>query len=1109
MDTTGALITGTTMRTRTQTILFCDVVASTQHLTGVGDRPDAFRHALFGVMRKAVTAHHGEEVKSLGDGLMVVFDSTVEGVAAAVAMQQAVWRFRPLGQAGRLGVRVGLSVGEVSCEQGDYFGVAVVEAARLCAAASGGQILATRFVRALAGQRSEQPFEDLGTMSLRGLPDPVETTEVRWSPAAELTLPAALAAAGAGPFVGRQAGLATMAGALERAAKGERRTLVVAGEPGIGKSRLVATGAAAAHAAGTNVVYGRCDRDIGVAYQPFAEALRHYVRGCHPATLTAHVAAHGGELGRLVPELHRRLPSAPAPAMGDPEGDRLRLFEAVDSLLGLASIEAPMVVVLDDLHWADRPSLLLLGHLARSLEPSSTLLVATYRDTDLERTSALTATLADLSRYAGVERIRLQGLEGSEVRELLVKAAGHGLDERALGVAHRVHAETGGNPFFVAEVLRHLVETQAVYQRDGSWRSDLAPEQLGIPDSVVDVVRGRLSRLSTAANRVLAVASVVGVEFGAELLERSGLAGPASEVVDGLDEALRAELIVETAHAGARRYTFAHAIVRQAISGDLTSARLSLLHEAVGRAIEALPGSDDHVRVVALAHHFAEAASIGHWDKAADYALAAAHEAMGQVAHEEAALLLERGLSALAEAERPDPARQCDLLLALGQVRVRALDLAGIRDATVEAAEIARTIGSPERLAEAAYWYSARCVAGERDEVGIAMGEEALAGMVEAAPAARARALAVLAQLRSFAGDNAVGDTLSREALELASASGDPVARALAMNARYHSLWGSERVTEQLALGEQLLSCPVVMPSGWLASVDARRLVALARLALGDLAGFAEGTVELERLGDELKSCYFLSLASLWKTCHALVEGRFADVMANVEATKALIGDDRNFNNGVVAQLFYLSFEQGTLAEPQPTVVDVVEETPGLVAFRAAVALTYLEVGDRHRAQVILDAMALDGFAAVPRDLVWPGAVSLLCEVCAGLGDAKVAEVLYRLFRNHAGLLVVTANGLHCPGPVDRYLGMLAATAGRGGDAEAHYQSALELEGRMQAPPLEARTRLWYGRLLVERDGYEAADDMLGRACQIAEQLGMRSVIRQVEELLQARSSRV
>lgn len=1099
------------MRTRTQTILFSDVVASTQHLSETGDRPDAFRHAFFAVMRKAVTAHHGKEVKSLGDGLMVVFDSTVDGVAAAVAMQQAVWRHRPLGNAVPLRVRVGLSVGEVSCEHDDYFGVAVVEAARLCAAAGAGQILASGLVRALACRRSEHAFEDLGPMSLRGLPDPVETTEVHWTPEAELALPSALVAAGSGPFVGRQAGLATFATARERAVRGERRTLMVAGEPGIGKTRLVATAAAAAHAAGTTVVYGRCDRDLGVAYQPFAEALRHYVRGCHPDTLAAHVAAHGGELGRLVPELHQRLASAPAPAVGDPEGARLRLFEAVDSLLALASREAPMLVVIDDLHWADQPTLLLLAHLARSLEPSATLFVATYRDTDIDRTSALTDTLADLSRCSGVDRIRLRGLDGTEVRELLVRTAGRELDSQALGVANRVHAETRGNPFFVAEVLRHLVETRAVYQRDGAWRSDLAPDELGIPDSVLDVVRGRLSRLSAAANRVLAVASVVGADFSAELLERSGCAGPAAEVVDGLDEALRAELI-ESDHAGARGYTFAHAIVRQAISRDLTIARLRLLHEAVGTAIEAMPGSDNHQRIVALAHHFAEAAPNGHWAKAADYALAAAHDAIGQVALEEAASLLERGLRALETAERPDLARQCDLLLALSQVRVRALDLPGIHDATVAAARVARAMGSPERLAEAAYWYSARCVAGERDEVGIAMGEEALAGMGEAAPVARARALAVLAQLRSFAGDSAIGDTLSREALVLARDSCDPVAAALAMNARYHSLWGSERVAEQLALGEQLLECQVVMPSGWLASVDARRLVALARLALGDLAGFAEDTAELERLGGELKSRYFLSLASLWKTCSALVEGRLTDVMANVRTTKRLIGEDRNFNNGVVAQLFYLSFEQGTLAELQATVVDVVEATPGLVAFRAALALSSLEVGDRDRAQEILDAMSAHGCAAVPRDLVWPGAMSLLCEVCAGLGDARVADVLYRLFRSHAGLLVVTANALHCPGPVDRYLGMLAATAGRHGDAEAHYRAALELERRMQAPPLEARTRLWYARMLIdrgERGDHHAADAMLERAVQIAQDLGMRRILHQADHLSKLRPSRV
>lgn len=1091
------------MKTSTETILFSDVVSSTRYLWQLGDG-DVVRQMVLRVMRQAAADHGGREVKSLGDGLMVVFGSAVDGVEAAVAMQQGVGRLRPVADH-PVRVRVGMSIGEVTCEDDDYFGLPVVEAARLCEVAEGGQILVSDLVRILVGSRTTHTFEHHGSMELRGLPGPLETTELRWSPAAEMALPAPLTTSSRSLFVGREAAVAALAAAADEAARGQRRTVLVTGEPGIGKTRLVAEAAVAAQRGGCTVLYGRCDAELGVAYQPFAEALRHYLRNCRPELLAAHVASYGAELGHLGPELRQRLPGGPLPPGGEPEGDRLRLFEAVDGLLTLASSQTPLMVVLDDLHWADRASLLLLRHVVRSEAPAATLVVATYRDTDVDREHPLTSTLAELRRCPGVERLHLGGLDGPEIAALLAKAAGHDLDENGYAFAGRVHAETRGNPYFATEILRHLVETRAVYQQEGTWRSDVDLDQLGLPDSVRDVVGGRLCRLSDAAYQVLVAAAVIGSRFVPGLLQRTGTTGSTDAVVQGLDEALRAQLVVESEQPTPGGYAFAHDIVRQTIYGQLSSARRHQLHRQVALAIEQLKGEDDPRSVAALAHHFAEAAPIGEWAKAGDYALAAARHALGQMAHEEAALVLERGLRALDTAPRVDLERRCDLLLTLSEVRVRALDFSGTRDVSLTAAGVARAIGSPERLAEAAYWYSARCVAGERDEVGIAMGEEALAGMGSSPPASRARALAVLAQVRSFAGDNELAETLSREALDLARQTGDENALALALYARYHSLWGSPRIAEQLAIAGQLLACPVAMPSGWLASVDAHRLLTLARLALGDLAGFREGTADVERIGTELKSRYFLTLASLWGTCRALMEGRFADGEILLKKTGALAGDDRNFRNGLAAQVFYLSFEQGRLDHMEPLVSEVCRNTPGLIAFRAALALTFLEVGQHERARSVFEELAGDGFAHVPRDLVWPGCVALLSEVCAGLGDAHHADVLYRLFAEHSGLLVVTANGLHCPGAADRYLAMLAATAGRAERAEPHFRAALELEEGIGALPLAARTRLWYARMLLERDDggdRKEATELLSAAAATARPLGMNAIAEQAGALL-------
>ena len=266
------------MSSSTVTILFSDVVASTELLGDVGERPDETRRRLFAALRKAVTNHGGEEVKSLGDGLMVAFTSVVDAVRCAVAMQQAVFRLRPPAGGERAQLRVGLSVGEATREDDDYFGTPVVEASRLCAAAAPGQILVSDVVRLLAGTRAEHPFEPVGSLQLKGLPEPVAVSHVRWSHGAELALPAPLAALGRGPFVGRQDLLAALEAARRRAAAGERRVVVLAGESGIGKTRLVAAAVAAAHADESIELNGRCYHGICVSLHPIAEILRHDFR---------------------------------------------------------------------------------------------------------------------------------------------------------------------------------------------------------------------------------------------------------------------------------------------------------------------------------------------------------------------------------------------------------------------------------------------------------------------------------------------------------------------------------------------------------------------------------------------------------------------------------------------------------------------------------------------------------------------------------------------------------------------------------------------------------------------------------------------------------------
>jgi AAA ATPase-like protein len=356
-------------------------------------------------------------VKGLGDGIMATFAGAADAVDAAVAIQRAFDRHnRSASPASRLDARVGISSGDVSFEDGDCFGAPVVEAARLCQAANGGQILVSQVVRLLVGSQAGYRFSGVGSLDLKGLPGPVDASEVAWAPEVGLSipLPAAIERAAAFRFVGRRTELERLAGAWKKALSGRRTVVLVGGEPGIGKTRLMAETAQAVHPQGGVVLYGRCDEEPGLPYQPFAEALGRYVAACPAADLLDQLGPLGGEVTRLVPGLPSRVPGLDEPLRAEPETERYRLLEAVRDFMQGISQSAPVLLLLDDLHWAGKPTLLLLRHLLRAGEGDRLLVVATYRDSDVPRASPLAQTLADLRREADVERLSLRGLDEGE-----------------------------------------------------------------------------------------------------------------------------------------------------------------------------------------------------------------------------------------------------------------------------------------------------------------------------------------------------------------------------------------------------------------------------------------------------------------------------------------------------------------------------------------------------------------------------------------------------------------------------------------------------------------------------------------------------------------------
>ncbi|MCZ7529751.1 MAG: AAA family ATPase [Acidimicrobiia bacterium] len=648
--------------TSTASVLFTDLVGSTELRSRLGEEAaDDLRREHDAVVTAAIEAPDGRVVKSTGDGLMAVFDSAADAVAAAIAAQQ---RVTALGAdlPEPIVIRVGVSVGDVSFDGDDCFGTTVNEAARLCDAAQGGQVLVADLVRALTRGRGGHRFESVGTLELKGLPDPVEACTVGWDPLPSadvddlVPFPPALVPSNRGTYVGRPDVRAALRDLwTDTKVEGPRSGLLV-GEPGIGKTRTAYEIAMEARESGAVVLFGRCDDELQVPYQPFVEALDWQTE--HAPELP--LGRLPGELTRLVPDLATRRTGLEPPVASDPRTEEHRLFEAVASWIVATAEQAGLVLVVDDIHWATKPTLLMLMHAVRQaagLEGVRLLVIGTYRDTDVDRAHPLSAVLGDLQRIEGVRRIPVDPLDVDEVIELVEQAAGHPLDDVTRGVAARAHAETEGNPFFVGEVLRHLIERGAVRFVDGRWVVP-DPDQIDVPEGVRDVIGQRLSRLSDVTNEVLRSASVVGREFDLDLVgELAGI--DEDPLLDAIDDATRARLVEEV---DADRYRFAHALVRTSLYDELSASRRRRMHRRVTDLLAKRTPDD----LAALAFHAVEAGPRGgDLSDAIAYVLAAADQAREARALGQAENLYRKAIELLEE-DDAEPLDRRSLVARLG-----------------------------------------------------------------------------------------------------------------------------------------------------------------------------------------------------------------------------------------------------------------------------------------------------------------------------------------------------------------------------------------------------------------------------------------------------------
>jgi tetratricopeptide (TPR) repeat protein len=889
-----------------------------------------------------------------------------------------------------------------------------------------------------------------------------------------------------GVFVGRERELETLRAGFDRAMSGRGQVLLLVGEPGIGKTRLAEELGTYATLRGAQVLWGRCYEWEGApAYWPWVQLIRGYVYERDPQTLRSELGAGAAAIAQVVSEIRERLPDLASPPELAPEQARFRFFDSIAVFLRNAAARQPLVLMLDDLHWADKPSLLLLEFLAREATGARLLLLATYRDVEVGRQHPLSQTLAQLSRDRQSERVLLRGLAEQDVARYIALTAGVEPPDQ---LARAVQRETEGNPFFVAEVVRLLVaEGRLAGAPTGrAW-------SVSIPESVREVVGLRLSRLSEACNQTLAVASVIGREFRLATLE--GVTGqPADQVLELLEEAMRARLLDEQDALG--HYRFSHALVRETLYGELSTARRVRLHRQVAEAIETLQAARLSRYLGELAHHYFEAAAGGDVEKGIHYAVAAGEAALANLGYEEAISHYERALQLLDMRGAGEDERRCEILLALADAQARAGNWIVADETFQRAAALARAVGRRDLLARAALGSEEYALITPTDDAWAVLLDAALDGMTTGDSPTRVRLLARLAVALTHDATAAERRrVLSDEAIAMARRLDDPSTLAFALLAHYVVLWMSQTVAQRLATLDEAIRLTYVAEDWQLALWGhVLRINALLQAGRTDDAELDQRA--FATLAERLRQPADLSVAERLRGYLAFIRGDLATYEQLVGAPGLL----DPANEMLYFRFIRLRVEQGRLHEMEERIAAFAGSTARHSfwrppVFRSALVLTHAYLQRRADAERGLEHLAANDFGFLDDGGPWYlSNVAFLSEAVWLLGAATHAARLYGRLLPFADqcIAIMGANGWH--GSVSLYLGYLATTLGRWDDAERHYANALAMHEGMGARPFAAHTRFAWADMLVPRDGpgdRERALELNAQALAAAEEMGL------------------
>jgi DNA-binding SARP family transcriptional activator len=879
------------------------------------------------------------------------------------------------------------------------------------------------------------------------------------APAVRAPLPTRLRPYGPSVFAGRRREREALARALRDVASSGRQVAFVTGEPGIGKTRLVSEFAHGAHSVGTLVIGGRCDDGLNLPYQPFVEALEHLVAHAPAELLERHIAEYGESIARLVPALSEHVAQTPVVAAEPSESERYVLYRAIMGLLAAACEGGPVLLVLEDLHWAELPTLHLLRRLLTSPRSWGLMLLATCRVEGLGEDHPLRELLADLHREPHVVRLDLTGLGSADIVELLRGIGDAPLGTPDPGVAQTLQASTNGNPFFVTELARGLAETGGLVNEHGRWRltggMDLTSH---LPVSISETLARRLRRLRDDVPRCLEVAAVVGEEFDLGLVSAvADVESAAAAVKLAVEDALLIEVPGRPA-----RYRFAHALMQRYLYRELGPARQAELHLQIARAMEGQTDRGGN-QFAELARHWLEAAD-AEIETAVRYAILAGDEALGKLAPDEARRWYDDSLELLGRKHGAHEAKRCELLIKRGEAERQDGDRR-FRETLLEAAEIAQRIGDEQKLVRAALGNTRgmQSETGIVDEGRLATLDSALRIVGPDDSPERARLLAMQAAELMYSRDWEGRVKLSDEALSIGRRLDDAEVLSAVLNMRFVTLLAPETLAERQANTVEAVAVAERL-SDPLVRFYAYHWRAYACIEAGDILAARSWAAREQDIAER-----FRQPTTLWLRCAdqanlAIIAGKL-DLADELASTALEIGrnGEPDALSCYAAQQTSIAFERGQVGKLVPLLEQAVHDNPGVPGFRATLALALTEASRPEEARKLVAQAMVSSFRDLPYDVTWLAVACIYGHVSSRLGDVVAAAPLYRMLEPWSEQIAFPAFGVW--GPVGLYLGSLALVLGDGAAAERHLVAAARAAIRAGAPLWEARAASQLGQL--------------------------------------------